>query len=216
MLVPLDETLRAYDDLVRQGKVRYVGCSNHSAWHVMKALAVSDRLGAAALRLPAGELLALCARHRARDRAARPRPGRRAHGVEPAARGPAHRQVPPRCAGRPSAASTSSTRRAPSISSASTGSSTCSSRSAASAASRRTGRAQLGAAQAAASTRSILGARNEEQLRDNLAAATWQLTPEESARLDEVSALPEPYPLWHQHKFGIERNPRIPSLRKAG
>ena len=43
MLVALDETMRAYDDLVRQGKVRYVGCSNHSAWHVMKALAVSER-----------------------------------------------------------------------------------------------------------------------------------------------------------------------------
>ena len=34
--------MRASDDLVRQGKVRYMGCSNHSAWHVMKALAVSD------------------------------------------------------------------------------------------------------------------------------------------------------------------------------
>ena len=59
----------------------------------------------------------------------------------------------------------------------------------------------------------ILGARNEAQLRDNLAAATWRLTPEESARLDEVSALPEPYPFWHQHKFGIERNPRLPAQR---
>ena len=59
----------------------------------------------------------------------------------------------------------------------------------------------------------ILGARNEEQLRDNLGAADWRLTPEESARLDEVSALPEPYPQWHQHKFGIERNPRLPAQR---
>ena len=59
----------------------------------------------------------------------------------------------------------------------------------------------------------ILGARNEEQLRDNLAAATWRLTAEEMARLDEVSALPEPYPYWHQHKFGIERNPRVPAVR---
>ena len=32
-------------------------------------------------------------------------------------------------------------------------------------------------------------------------------------RLDEVSALPEPYPMWHQHKFGIERNPRLPGIR---
>ena len=59
----------------------------------------------------------------------------------------------------------------------------------------------------------IIGARNEEQLRDNLAAGTWRLTNEEMARLDEVSALPEPYPYWHQHKFGLERNPRLPAVR---
>ena len=59
----------------------------------------------------------------------------------------------------------------------------------------------------------ILGARNETQLRDNLTAATWRLTPEESARLDDASALPEPYPYWHQHKFGIDRNPRLPAQR---
>ncbi len=40
---PVDETLTALDDLVRSGKVRYVGCSNFSAWHVMKSLAVSAR-----------------------------------------------------------------------------------------------------------------------------------------------------------------------------
>ena len=43
--VPVDETMRAFDDLVRQGKVRYIGCSNHSSWHVMKALGVSERHG---------------------------------------------------------------------------------------------------------------------------------------------------------------------------
>ena len=41
---PLDETLRAYDDLVRQGKVRYIGASNYSAWRLMKSLAVSQQL----------------------------------------------------------------------------------------------------------------------------------------------------------------------------
>jgi aryl-alcohol dehydrogenase-like predicted oxidoreductase len=40
---PLEETLRAFDDLVRQGKVRYIGCSNHRAYRLAKALAVSDR-----------------------------------------------------------------------------------------------------------------------------------------------------------------------------
>lgn len=37
-----DETMRAMDDLVRSGKVRYIGCSNYSGWHIMKALGVSD------------------------------------------------------------------------------------------------------------------------------------------------------------------------------
>jgi len=39
---PLEETLEALDTLVRSGKVRYIGCSNYSAWHLMKALGVSD------------------------------------------------------------------------------------------------------------------------------------------------------------------------------
>jgi aryl-alcohol dehydrogenase-like predicted oxidoreductase len=42
---PLDETLRAFDDLVRQGKVRYLGASNHQAWRLTRALWESDRRG---------------------------------------------------------------------------------------------------------------------------------------------------------------------------
>ena len=42
---PLDETLRAMDDLVRAGKVRYLGCSNIAAWILCKSLWVSERLG---------------------------------------------------------------------------------------------------------------------------------------------------------------------------
>src|SRR5437764_8126890 len=41
---PIEETLRAFDDLVRQGKVRYVGCSNYPAWQVALALGGSARL----------------------------------------------------------------------------------------------------------------------------------------------------------------------------
>jgi aryl-alcohol dehydrogenase-like predicted oxidoreductase len=44
---PLDETLRALDDCVRSGKVRYVGCSNYSAWHLATANALARELGAA-------------------------------------------------------------------------------------------------------------------------------------------------------------------------
>jgi aryl-alcohol dehydrogenase-like predicted oxidoreductase len=41
--VPLEETMETLDTLIKQGKVRYIGCSNYSGWHIMKALAVSDK-----------------------------------------------------------------------------------------------------------------------------------------------------------------------------
>jgi aryl-alcohol dehydrogenase-like predicted oxidoreductase len=44
-LTPVEETMEALDTLVRQGKVRYVGCSNFSAWHIMKCLAAADARG---------------------------------------------------------------------------------------------------------------------------------------------------------------------------
>lgn len=44
---PQEETIRALDDLVRSGKVRYIGCCNHQAWQVCKALWISDRTHAA-------------------------------------------------------------------------------------------------------------------------------------------------------------------------
>jgi aryl-alcohol dehydrogenase-like predicted oxidoreductase len=44
---PIDETLRAFDDLVRAGKVRYVGCSNYPTWRLGGALAAAERIGVA-------------------------------------------------------------------------------------------------------------------------------------------------------------------------
>ncbi len=46
-LTPVEETLDTLDDLVRAGKIRYIGCSNFSGWHLMKSLAVSERYGLA-------------------------------------------------------------------------------------------------------------------------------------------------------------------------
>jgi aryl-alcohol dehydrogenase-like predicted oxidoreductase len=74
LTVPQDETLRAFDDLVRSGKVRYIGCSTHPAWMVMEALAVSERLGLARYiseqppynlldRRIENELVPLCQKH---------------------------------------------------------------------------------------------------------------------------------------------------------
>ncbi len=74
LTIPQDETLRAFDDLVRAGKVRYIGCSNHPAWMVMEALAISERLNITRYiseqspynlldRRLENELIPLCQRH---------------------------------------------------------------------------------------------------------------------------------------------------------
>ena len=52
----------------------------------------------------------------------------------------------------------------------------------------------------------IIGARDENQLRDNLGAVGWSLTAEQVAKLDQASAVPRIYPYWHQAGFS-ERNP---------
>ena len=52
----------------------------------------------------------------------------------------------------------------------------------------------------------VIGARNEEQLTQNLGAIGWSLTPDQIARLDAASATPLAYPYWHQRGF-TERNP---------
>ena len=46
-MTPIDETLRALEDTVRAGKVRYIGCSNLPAWQIMKALGISEHRGLA-------------------------------------------------------------------------------------------------------------------------------------------------------------------------
>lgn len=53
----------------------------------------------------------------------------------------------------------------------------------------------------------LIGARNEEQLRQNLGAVGWNLTPEQMAKLDAASAVRPAYPYWHQEGFA-ERNPK--------
>jgi aryl-alcohol dehydrogenase-like predicted oxidoreductase len=52
----------------------------------------------------------------------------------------------------------------------------------------------------------VIGARNEAQLRQNLGAVGWELTPAQVKFLDAASEVAKPYPYWHQAQFG-ERNP---------
>jgi len=52
----------------------------------------------------------------------------------------------------------------------------------------------------------VIGARDEKQLKDNLGAVGWNLTPEQVKTLDKASAVQLAYPYWHQRQF-VERNP---------
>jgi len=214
MIVPLEETLRAYDDLVRAGKVRYIGCSNHAAWQVMKALSVSDRLNAPRYicQQVNYSLVARDVEHDIVPFGLDQKVGLMVWSPLQAGllTGKFRRDTPkPEVArindlGVPGTVDFDRLYRI------------------------------VGELDAIARERGVsisqtainwvlhkpcvdtvvIGARNEEQLRDILGATDWRLTPEESARLDEISALPEPYPQWHQHKFGIERNPKTAAQRE--
>ena len=89
---PIEETMRALDDLVHMGKVRYLGASNFTAWQLMKSLWVSDRR-AHAVRLAAAAVQPHLPRHRARAAPGVPLRRRRRHPMESARRRLPHRQV---------------------------------------------------------------------------------------------------------------------------
>jgi aryl-alcohol dehydrogenase-like predicted oxidoreductase len=212
LFVPVEETMRAFDDLVRAGKVRYAGCSNHSAWHVMKALAVAERQGLSRYICQQVNYSLV-----SRDIEHELVPMGLDQGVGIMAWSPLHYGLLSgkfRRDRRPSetrlnqldAPGTVDLDRVYRIVDVLID----------------IGQERgVSAAQVALNwvigrpgvSTVIVGARNEAQLRDNLAAAGWRLTADEVRRLDEVSVLPEPYPYWHQHKFGLERNPRVPPDR---
>jgi aryl-alcohol dehydrogenase-like predicted oxidoreductase len=93
---PIEEVLSSLDDLVRAGKVRYVGVSNFSGWQVKKSLTIAEKKGLAALCRPSGLLLPRRPRLRMGSDAARSRPGRWRTDLESARLGTAYRQDSPR------------------------------------------------------------------------------------------------------------------------
>lgn len=210
---PLDETLRAYDDLIRAGKVRYIGCSNYAGWQLMKAAATSERLGVARYisQQINYSLLAREAEHELIPAGLDQKIGIMVW--SPLQAGLLSGKFR-RGAGRP-AESRLNSLDAPGvidqerlfgivdvleeIAQA-----------------RGVSIAQVALNWVLRKPRVdtvVIGARNEAQLADNLAAANWQLSEEEVVRLDEVSELPLPYPRWHQRKFGAERNPAAKHVR---
>jgi aryl-alcohol dehydrogenase-like predicted oxidoreductase len=203
---PLEETLRALEDLVRSGKVRYVGASNYAAWHLMKALGISERRGwdrfvsqqiyySLQNRDAETELVPLSIDQGLGILVWSPLAGgllsgKYRRGVEAPA-GSRHLSEWDEPPVNDEDKLYDTIEAAVAIGEAH----------------------QVSAAQVAlawllakpAVTSVIVGARTTEQLRDNLAAAELELGSDEVARLDEVSGEPLRYPYWHQAKTSSDR-----------
>ena len=213
-LTPLEETLEALDTLVRSGKVRYVGCSNFSGWHVMKALEIARREG----RIPfvsqqihytlqareaEYELIPISLDQKLGVLVWSPLAGGLLSGkFGPGANTPeGARRVafdfPPVDKDRawPVVAVMREIGKAHEVSVA------------------RVALAWLLAKPHVMSV--IIGAKTTEQLDDNLAAVDLTLSAEEIARLDEVSAIPSEYPGWMFARQGGARRPRAFTPAKA-
>ena len=205
---PIEETLGTLDDLVRAGKIRYIGCSNFSGWHLMKSLAVSDRYG----------LARYCA-HQAyyslvgRDYEWELMPLGLDQGVGAVVWSPLGwgRLTGKIRRGQPLPANS----RLQSKASNDAGPPIPDDYlynvvDALDAVAKETGKLVPQVAlnwllQRPTVSTVIIGARNEEQLKQNLATVGWNLTKEQVAKLDAASATTKAYPYWHQAFF--DRNP---------
>jgi aryl-alcohol dehydrogenase-like predicted oxidoreductase len=204
-LTPLEETLEALDMLVRHGKVRYVGCSNYSGWHLMKALHVSERD-----RLPRFVSQQIHYTLEAREAEYELAPLSLDQGLgilvwSPLAGGllsGKHRRDTTPEGTRQLAGWTEppirDQERLWNIVDALV---------------QIAGELNISAAQVAlawtlgrpAVASVIIGGRNEKQLRDNLGAAEVKLSDAQRERLDQVSAPPLLYPYWHQLQTASDR-----------
>lgn len=208
-LTPVEETLGTLDDLVRAGKIRYLGCSNFSGWHLMKSLAVSERHGLARYvahqayyslvgREYEWELMPLAVDQKVgavvwsplgwgrltgkiRRGAARPETSRLNAAVSANAGPQVSEEKLFRVVEALDEVAAETGHSVPQI-------------------------ALNWLLQRPTVSTVVIGARNEAQLRDNLGALGWTLSPAHMSRLDAASATPAIYPYWHQQGF-VERNP---------
>ena len=208
-LTPIEETLSTLDGLVRAGKIRYLGCSNFSGWHVMKSLAIAEKYGYSRYvahqayyslvgRDYEWELMPLgldqkvgavvwsplgWARLTGKIRRGQPLPpGSRLQSKLNADIGPqvADDQLYKVVDALDEIAKETG-KTIPQI-------------------------ALNWLLQRPTVSTLVIGARNEDQLRANLGAVGWNLTREQVAKLDAASTLPLAYPYFHQRGF-TERNP---------
>jgi aryl-alcohol dehydrogenase-like predicted oxidoreductase len=206
-LTPVEEVLSALDDLVRAGKVRYVGVSNFSGWHLMKSLSTADRYGypryvanqtyySLVGRDYEWELMPLGLDQGVGAVVWSPLGwGRLTGKIRRGAPLPAQSRLHKTAAQGPQMSDEYLYRVVDALEEVG----------------RQTGKSVpqialnwlLGRPTVASV---IFGARDEAQLRQNLGAIGWALTSEQIALLDEASATPLAYPYWHQRGFA-ERNP---------
>jgi aryl-alcohol dehydrogenase-like predicted oxidoreductase len=206
-MTPVQEVLSTLDDLVRAGKIRYVGVSNFSGWHLMKSLAVAERYGYPRYvchqayysligRDYENELMPLAldqgvgavvwsplgwGRLTGKIRRGQPLPAQSRLHVTGNAAPPVSEEVLYRVVDALDAIAADTGKTVPQI-------------------------ALNWLLQRPTVSTVVIGARNEEQLHQNLGAVGWNLTPEQIATLDAASAVTPPYPYWHQRGF-TERNP---------
>uniref|UniRef100_A0A7C1JHY3 Aldo/keto reductase n=1 Tax=Caldilinea aerophila TaxID=133453 RepID=A0A7C1JHY3_9CHLR len=208
-VTPVEEVLQTLDDLVRAGKIRYIGCSNFSGWHLMKSLAVSEKYGLARYvahqayysligRDYEWELMPLAldqkvsavvwsplgwGRLTGKIRRGSPLPevSRLRSQVAKAGGPPVDDEYLFRVVDALDEIAQETGKSIPQV-------------------------AINWLLQRPSVATVIIGARAEEQLRENLGAVGWSLTPEQVARLDAASEVTPPYPYWHQRGFK-ERNP---------
>jgi len=208
-LTPVEETLQTLDDLVRAGKLRYTGVSNFSGWHLMKSLAASDRHGwnrhvahqayySLIGRDYEWELMPLGVEQKVSAIVWSPLGWGRLTGK--IRRG----QALPETSRLRSQVSVD---KGPQVADEYVYQVV----DALDEVTKETGKTVPQIAlnwllQRPTVANVIIGARNEEQLKQNLGALGWNLTPAQVKRLDEASATPLAYPYWHQRDFK-ERNP---------
>jgi len=207
-LTPVDETLRALDDLVTSGKILYIGASNFSGWHLMKALATSERYGLARYVVYQGyysligrhyewELMPLGLDQGVALMVWSPLGWGRLTGKMRRGEAPKTGRIATAGgAGGPAVADEHlfTVIDALEAIAAETGKSI----------------AQIALnwlLQRPTVANIVIGARNEEQLKQNLGAVGWSLTAEQIAMLDKASHETPIYPYWHQIGFA-ERNPK--------
>ncbi len=207
-LTPPEEVLGALDDLVRAGKILYIGCSNFSGWHVMKALATSERHGLARYVAYQGYYSLV-----GRDYEWELMPLALEEGLgtmvwSPLGWGRLTGKIRRGQAASGGRIGTGGDKGGPQVDEAHLYGVV----DALDAVARETGRSVPQIAlnwllQRPSVANVVIGARNEEQLRHNLGALGWTLDPAHVAALDAASQRTPIYPYWHQRDFD-ERNPK--------